>query len=454
MQKIHIKHFGPISEAEIILNQAVLLIGEQASGKSTTAKLVYFFRSLRRTMLDVIGESYKSVNRPQRIVDAFKQRVAQKFITYFGTIPHLTNFELEFYFSLEKAKKIQILASNEQIDILVSDTFSEQMETQQFRRLLADLKNYFASLNKKNEFMRESVRQNLNSFINELFEDQSNLLFYPAGRSVAVNYPEALKLAFFGSLASDLRAADLLQTQQNLSSESTIDVKIMQEFLQQSESLKDRFANHDLYSVNNTKLISTLQEEPFKLLAQEKITAILKGSYKQDAAGEKIYFSDEAHVLLRDASSGQQEVIRLLQDAYLIILDHENVFRIIEEPEAHLWPMAQKHLVELLALLLNQTHSQILITTHSPYILSVCNNLLYATRVAGLNGHVSDVSQVIDRQYWLDPNLFEIYFLSKGTCRSVMDKRLGLIDQNLLDEVSEVIGDEFDTLYSMNARVH
>ena len=61
---------------------------------------------------------------------------------------------------------------------------------------------------------------------------------------------------------------------------------------------------------------------------------------------------------------------------------------------------------------------------------------------------------MIDRRYWLDPQSFNIYFLSEGTCQSVMDKRLGMIDQNLLDEISEVLGDEFDTLYTMRARAH
>ncbi len=47
MQKIIIKNFGAIEYAEIEIKKVLVLIGEQASGKSTIAKLIYFFKSLR-----------------------------------------------------------------------------------------------------------------------------------------------------------------------------------------------------------------------------------------------------------------------------------------------------------------------------------------------------------------------------------------------------------------------
>ncbi|MEM7657450.1 MAG: AAA family ATPase, partial [Bacteroidota bacterium] len=45
MQKIIVRNFGPIREAEVEIKPLTVLIGEQASGKSTIAKLVYFFKS-------------------------------------------------------------------------------------------------------------------------------------------------------------------------------------------------------------------------------------------------------------------------------------------------------------------------------------------------------------------------------------------------------------------------
>ena len=48
MQKVIIKHLGPIKELEMEIKDFNLLIGEQATGKSTVAKAIYFFRSIKR----------------------------------------------------------------------------------------------------------------------------------------------------------------------------------------------------------------------------------------------------------------------------------------------------------------------------------------------------------------------------------------------------------------------
>ena len=50
MQKVIIKHLGPIKELEMEIKDFNLLIGEQATGKSTVAKAIYFFRSIKATL--------------------------------------------------------------------------------------------------------------------------------------------------------------------------------------------------------------------------------------------------------------------------------------------------------------------------------------------------------------------------------------------------------------------
>ena len=42
MQKIIIKYLGPVRELEMEIKDFNLLIGEQATGKSTVAKAIYF----------------------------------------------------------------------------------------------------------------------------------------------------------------------------------------------------------------------------------------------------------------------------------------------------------------------------------------------------------------------------------------------------------------------------
>ena len=49
--------------------------------------------------------------------------------------------------------------------------------------------------------------------------------------------------------------------------------------------------------------------------------------------------------------------------------------------QAHLFPIAQKDVVSLISLMLNSTDSKAIITTHSPYILTSLNILLYSDKV-------------------------------------------------------------------------
>ena len=53
---------------------------------------------------------------------------------------------------------------------------------------------------------------------------------------------------------------------------------------------------------------------------------------------------------------------------------------ILEEPEAHLYPDSQKYMAEALATFAH-VGSQVIVTTHSPYILGEFNNLLYAAEI-------------------------------------------------------------------------
>jgi len=53
-------------------------------------------------------------------------------------------------------------------------------------------------------------------------------------------------------------------------------------------------------------------------------------------------------------------VVWILLLILLLILNIRKVFLVVEEPEAHLFPVAQKQIIDLIALLANQNENQIL----------------------------------------------------------------------------------------------
>lgn len=52
MARIIIKHLGVIKEFEMDIKQFNLFIGEQATGKSTICKAVYFFRCIKNELIE------------------------------------------------------------------------------------------------------------------------------------------------------------------------------------------------------------------------------------------------------------------------------------------------------------------------------------------------------------------------------------------------------------------
>ena len=49
--KLRLYHVGPIQECDLDLNDFTVLTGPQSSGKSTVAKAVYFFRTVKQDIL-------------------------------------------------------------------------------------------------------------------------------------------------------------------------------------------------------------------------------------------------------------------------------------------------------------------------------------------------------------------------------------------------------------------
>ena len=93
----------------------------------------------------------------------------------------------------------------------------------------------------------------------------------------------------------------------------------------------------------------------------EMLISDLKGDYQFVSGKEYIVVQDEntsnEKIPINFASSGQQEVLWLLNQPYVLMLKKENAFVIIEEPEAHLYPSLQNKVVEFISYFANVNNS-------------------------------------------------------------------------------------------------
>jgi AAA ATPase domain len=155
---------------------------------------------------------------------------------------------------------------------------------------------------------------------------------------------------------------------------------------------------------------------------------------------------------LSSSASGIQAIIPLkLVVEYNALFDDEfNKHFIIEEPELNLFPTTQKQLIGYLSDRCTKGNNELLMTTHSPYVLSALNNLIFAYKVANeVPERAEEVAQIIPREQWLNPEDFAAYYVADGGIRSIVNPKTGLISENELDSVSEDIGGEFDELMSI-----
>ncbi|MEI6139354.1 MAG: AAA family ATPase [Mariniphaga sp.] len=460
MQKIYIKNFGAIKEAEIEIKSLLVLIGEQASGKSTIAKLIYFFKSLND---DFFNQFYKSDKDYLDITSDLIIPIREKYYDFFGSTFYLPEFEIKYCYSEVKWLRLSLYPRTKKLRTEFSRGFLSES-------LKSDLRNIKTSINKVElkihvakssheqlALEQEKIKyiQQLSNLINTSFENNhDDALFMIAGRNATVGYSDLFEKYLFTRI--QIRLDDNRKQGSFKKKEQTIDETLMLKFMERVIKIKALFEKYG----NVEGLISSLPDNARNreslLLAKMKIDEILKGNYLIDRWGEKILHDNDHYVFLHNASSGQQEVIRILQDIFVVIFEQQKSLRWIEEPEAHLFPVAQKLVIELFALMINQNSSnQLIITTHSPYVLTVINNLLFAKRVIDKNiSKKEDVFKIIPEPFLLEPENFNAYSLgnSEVYCESVFNEKTGLIKQSYLDTVSEMLSSDFNNLYSIHAQ--
>jgi predicted ATPase len=168
--------------------------------------------------------------------------------------------------------------------------------------------------------------------------------------------------------------------------------------------------------------------------------------------GEKdlLVFDNEFEIELKNSASGFQSAVTLLLPFYVLSQQNSNKIHIIEEPELSLFPATQMDLTRSLISSLNfGDKDRLFIATHSPYILTALNNLMYAWQVGQENRE--EVSKVISEKYWLNPCEVSAYCLSNGEAESIIDKETGLIEANRIDGVSDIINREFNDLFEVES---
>lgn len=426
MSKIRIYKFGPVHRAEVDLDKKMqVFIGTQASGKSTVCKVVYYCQKIRDYTLDfVMDREQFSKNHENEYFNNYMKYLTKQFIGCFGKTTHMQRFKIEYTFGENQIT----ITLNE--DGYIRFQFDKYLRSAVNGHILEAAQMFSSGLSSIESqsiidnitalaFMKQQFKQRIYG----LFENEAEIIYIPAGRSLLATLSEQLQ--DFSISEMDLTMQDFINLIRN--TKSKFGSKIPDIVKNYTKTVKGQ--------INNTSLE----------IAYDLIREVFKGYYISESDGEKLYFDEKHWVKLMYGSSGQQEVLWILMLAFIIILEKRNSFVIIEEPEAHLFPIAQKNVVHLIALMVNVTKSRVIITTHSPYILTSMNILLYSDKVERFPGKKNPIIQKNMRiQYETFAAMKLDYKLRY--MENLMDEESHMISTDYIDEVSSITNSELEQL--------
>jgi len=410
MGKLYIRRFAGIEETELEWGKINILIGPQATGKSVIIKLTYLFNNF--------FEIFEKHLFSHRSADNADKAFSKEFLKYFPpSVRQKRDFEIRYDFNPEIF--ITVKKKNHSLTTRFSDKLKEIIQKiyETYTNALkenGDRDSFIFFLNYWHGFEKIIIE-------NEL--PYAEQIFIPAGRSFFAN----IQSNIFGFLSEDFN---------------------LDPFLKEFGKFYERLKRRDLaYDTGYDKNLQDLFSDTF---IEDLFFNILKGKYITENDEEFILHSDGRKVNLLYASSGQQEIVpllRVLEHLYYKI-EKNRVNLYIEEPEAHLFPEAQHDMVKILARVFNTgSDYQYFITTHSPYILTAFNNLLYAGILEKKIDDQNEVYRIIPKKEIIAPGRLKAFGLDHGGKISlIMDDETGLIDQNVLDGASEDFADEFEKL--------
>jgi predicted ATP-dependent endonuclease of OLD family len=265
-----------------------------------------------------------------------------------------------------------------------------------------------------------------------LFNDACDHIYIPSGRSVISTYYDFIEVIFKELLSKDI---------------------LTHEFMVEVFNFKKRFKN--VNGLLQSKALMDEDEAPvmYKQYALKISERILKGSYDSDGEQERLMINGSSKfVNINHASSGQQETVWIINLLLYYIVYNKPYHVFIEEPEAHLYPTVQQDIVRFIVNFFNaNVNNRVFIPTHSPYVLSEINNLVYAERLqSSYPVTIEAVNELVDETTLLPYGQLGVYSILDAKAEFIFDEETKLIDFTKLDSpAAQPINELFDKLYDL-----
>lgn len=439
-REIEIRNVGPINNVRLKINKVNLFIGPQGSGKSTIAKVISFCFWLEKNVL--LHQTVSHVTLSFVVTNLLVFHKLEHYFSFNSVIKYtsgVVSFEYSQGIATIKEGPLFDRASVGKTAYIPSErniVTIPEVSTIPFPNNC--LRNYiFEWFNIRNKYNQKNNAKIADLDVSYYFDKESKKDILVLGNGKEIELHESSS-----GMQSAVPLYILLDYLTKWIYENTEDISFEKKDLilsALSNQFKKKTTENVSSELNQNHISASLDNRTQDIKkVMERLIAIAPTVKKTDYNDPKLneYFS------LNERLTGSH---------------CSNI--IIEEPELNLFPKTQTTLVYDILKFIKKNRDNVVITTHSPYILYALNNCMQAWLTNKENSETLDDLQealAFTKESFIDPEIVSVWELGKGsfknysnTANGTIQDSNGLIRKNYFDAVMQNVMADFSTLSSL-----
>ena len=427
MTHIIIKNIGPIKEVNLDLNKINVFMGPQSSGKSTIAKIISYCSWYEKNI--ILGtrpniDFYKELLEFHNLEDNYF--CDESYIEYKSPNCHLAfkgNDKKNVMTEIEVGPKK--VFENEKIEYIPAERNIVAIPgigqyTESKNNILNFLYDWFrAKRNKKEDNKYKLPLSSLNGISYYYLQDEdSDKLMLENGKDIKLQHASSGLMSITPMImVFNYVMSEIYSEQRTKSPFETIYIESKVEAL----------------DIPNKEILKQLISQTKKL-----------DEAKNKLSNKKLSpeFQAELDEVMNRYNDSQKKIVNLIG----FDSDYNYTKLIIEEPELNLFPKAQQDLIYYIleVIVREKRDHQLVLTTHSPYVLFALNNCMMGGLVKK-NIPLKERKTFASYKSWIDPKKVSIYEIHDGTLKCIQDED-GIIEDNYLNKAYKENSSEYMSL--------
>lgn len=427
MTHIIIKNIGPIKEVELDLNKINVFMGPQSSGKSTIAKIISYCSWYEKNA--ILG------TRPN--VNFYKDLIVFHNFedNYFcdDSLIEYKSSNCHIVFSGKKGEPVSVVTKvgpkkifqNEKIEYIPAERNIVSIPgigqyTESKNNVLNFLYDWFrAKRNKKQDNKYKLPLSSLNGVSYYYLQDEdSDKLMLENGKDIKLQHASSGLMSITPMImVFNYVMNEIYSEQRTKSPFETINIESKVEAL----------------DIPNKEILKQLISQSKKL-----------DEAKNKLSNKKLSpeFQAELDEVMNRYNDSQKKIVNLIG----FDSDYNYTKLIIEEPELNLFPKAQQDLIYYIleVIVREKRDHQLVLTTHSPYVLFSLNNCMMGGLVKK-NIPLKERKTFASYKSWIDPKKVSVYEIHDGTLKCIQDED-GIIEDNYLNQAYKENSSEYLSL--------